>query len=714
MSLVSQINAFVTAVGADYKALRRAESQVPSYGLAVNGSVPAHRYDKTRGIYNYESANTRRLEQGLSRAQLATGGMSRHLIIGDSVSAGSISAVGLIALDRLRAWPLSMRDALGNTGTPGNGTGIIRHVDGASPNPFDTRWAYAGTWAGATSCTQSTTVNSTATLTPDRSGTVFDYWYYDSTGGTFTISVDGAVAGAGFATVVANGSAGWKRKRLYGVTINGSEGGKTPSSIVVKLTVVGTSGLIAAGGDVWSPNAGLTIENAAQSGASASGTGAAAWSDIASGTSLGLVFNDVGGRRRTLSDVSVTAGSPNMNSTTGAFTDSDLGQSVDELNIGAGGRMFPDNCFIGARNSATQVVIYQGIGAAAVPVNAYSNLSSQSVAVGRDPDCVHIALGLNDMSGLAASDATITAAITTIRNRFPNSDCMLHLTQEYATSYVSAARQLTFQAAMYALADTLDVPLYDWRDRVGTFVNGQNNGVYGDQAVHLTSATEADLGSQLATIMGMGAGRPQTAYAPVLDADITNKAYVDKKLTGIKGSALAVATSPAALTDKLFGLQGGVNKQFAVSDIRRYLSVEMIMDAGNVAITPAAVSSAIGVELLATSKATRNKLDLSQFTQARLVATVIATGNVATAAYKLSYATAENTTWASGTGVADAIGAAPLVVGANGGGAGVIHDSGWVNLAAGAKIDNCYIALLVGVALGTTAPTVGSITAYFR
>lgn len=140
-------------------------------------------------------------------------------------------------------------------------------------------------------------------------------------------------------------------------------------------------------------------------------------------------------------------------------------------------------------------------------------------------------------------------------------------------------------------------------------------------------------------------------------------------------------------------------------------SIEMILGQ-NTALTPAAASAAANTELHATAKSCRNKVDLSAATQARLVGMVIAQGNVAGASYKLSYCTVENATWASGTGVADA--GPVLVCGSTGGGAGVLHDSGWTNLAAGAKINDCFLTLLVGTALGTTPPTVGFVTAYFR
>lgn len=140
-------------------------------------------------------------------------------------------------------------------------------------------------------------------------------------------------------------------------------------------------------------------------------------------------------------------------------------------------------------------------------------------------------------------------------------------------------------------------------------------------------------------------------------------------------------------------------------------SVEMILGQ-NTALTPAAASAAANTELHATAKSCRNIVDLSCAAEARLVGMVIAQGNVAGASYKLSYCTVENATWASGTGVADA--GPALILGSTGGGAGVMHDTGWVSLAAGARIDSCKITLLVGTALGTTPPTVGFVTAYFR
>lgn len=126
------------------------------------------------------------------------------------------------------------------------------------------------------------------------------------------------------------------------------------------------------------------------------------------------------------------------------------------------------------------------------------------------------------------------------------------------------------------------------------------------------------------------------------------------------------------------------------------------------AAIPAPVSSAANVEAFSAAKLTRTKIDLSQATQARLVAMVIATGNAVGASLKLSYMTTEAATWA-GTD------AGPVcVLGTNGGVAGVLHDSGWTTLAAGARVDNVTIAALVGTAFGTTAPTISSLYVLFK
>lgn len=137
--------------------------------------------------------------------------------------------------------------------------------------------------------------------------------------------------------------------------------------------------------------------------------------------------------------------------------------------------------------------------------------------------------------------------------------------------------------------------------------------------------------------------------------------------------------------------------------------VRTLIGGTTAALTPAAVLSASGTELYSTSKVTRLEEDLRYATQVRLVALVIANGNVAGASYKLQYKTADASTWSGGTDVG-----CEVVVGATGGGTGLLHDSGWATLPAGAQVDPCYLAVVVGTALGTTAPTVGSLRLYVR
>ena len=134
--------------------------------------------------------------------------------------------------------------------------------------------------------------------------------------------------------------------------------------------------------------------------------------------------------------------------------------------------------------------------------------------------------------------------------------------------------------------------------------------------------------------------------------------------------------------------------------------VALLLAQGNTPLGPPA-SSALNSELFPAAKPTRNLVDLSQARFVRLVGMVIANGNVATATAKLQYMTTSAATWA-GTDAGPSI---PVGTGT----AGTMRDSGWLALAAGAQIDSCHIACVVGVAAyGTTPPTFGSLTAFFR
>lgn len=141
-----------------------------------------------------------------------------------------------------------------------------------------------------------------------------------------------------------------------------------------------------------------------------------------------------------------------------------------------------------------------------------------------------------------------------------------------------------------------------------------------------------------------------------------------------------------------------------------HVPFEIAMFLGTAATNAAAASAAIGAEVIPATKCTRNRLDLSQATQVRLVGMVIANGNATGAAIKLQTATTEAATWSSSTGIVDA--GASIVLGT--GTAGTLRDSGWQTLNAASRVDNVTIAAVVSVALGTTPPTLGSLTVLFR
>lgn len=131
-----------------------------------------------------------------------------------------------------------------------------------------------------------------------------------------------------------------------------------------------------------------------------------------------------------------------------------------------------------------------------------------------------------------------------------------------------------------------------------------------------------------------------------------------------------------------------------------------VVAAVNAAVTPAAASAAANAELYSVGKSTRRVLDLRNVTQVRLTGLIIANGNVPAASYKLSYMTTLASTWA-GTDTG-----ATLTLGT--GTAGALRVGAWANLPVAAQIQDCALAVLVGIALGTTPPTISSLSIQYR
>lgn len=124
-------------------------------------------------------------------------------------------------------------------------------------------------------------------------------------------------------------------------------------------------------------------------------------------------------------------------------------------------------------------------------VTSVNYLRTQAVPVGITPDCVWIELGGNDIMSLAASNATITAAFATLRNQYPNSDCVI--IGYYQPSVVDQGRWESFINALYGLADALDVPMLNLYDRFGGYNIALSNGMMGD-TVHVGAAGQRDWG----------------------------------------------------------------------------------------------------------------------------------------------------------------------------------------------------------------------------
>lgn len=110
------------------------------------------------------------------------------------------------------------------------------------------------------------------------------------------------------------------------------------------------------------------------------------------------------------------------------------------------------------------------------------------------PDVVHIALGVNDIS-VPRTPAQVAADMTSIANAFPNSDKVIYA--QYQPAGTTQAGWEAQVAALYGVADTLDVPLVDLYDRSGGWNTAVSNGLMGD-AVHPNAAAQRDWGRNCA------------------------------------------------------------------------------------------------------------------------------------------------------------------------------------------------------------------------
>jgi hypothetical protein len=102
------------------------------------------------------------------------------------------------------------------------------------------------------------------------------------------------------------------------------------------------------------------------------------------------------------------------------------------------------------------------------------------------------------------------------------------------------------------------------------------------------------------------------------------------------------------------------------------------------------------------------KVDLAAFTQGRLVVNKQGTAGAASSLLRLRYRTAFDTTVANWL----TMGSSEIQVACNVQNA--VQDSGWINLVAGAKINNCFIVVDGISGDGVLDPVFGNITVMFK
>lgn len=478
--------------------------------IADRAALPAHvatrtrtnPFDAVRGVYNWKPSNTRRLRTGLGKA--IRGGITQHVVVGDSMAAGAVYGIAgadPLVFDRAGAWPMIMRDRLANLGVPECGSGWIRVNDNALGSPL--WWALSGApaWNLTAKFYAFTTGAAVATFTvpAEHAGaTAYSHMWVDPGlgGGTypFTISVNGAVSGAGYRAVTS--TTGVNRLRVTTLLL--------AAPLAAGDTIVitgGANGHYFVGGQVWNPaTGGLNVHNLAQSGsrAYASGTGQSdRWASTGL-NSLGTLLNGAmpngttAWATRTVTDAVFVAADNTVTSATAAFTDDDLGRTITTP-AGTSGLRLPGagNCYITAINSATSVEVSQA------PLLSATGVS---ITIGQTPDVLHISIGANDLSN-GISNANIAAAITAIRALMPTADVILYANPQPAAAIIANATYDSWVSSLYDLADTLDVPFFDLRARFGTFTQWSGDGLAGDGLAHANSSLFAEWGMAVASLM---------------------------------------------------------------------------------------------------------------------------------------------------------------------------------------------------------------------
>ena len=195
----------------------------PSGPTALGASYPAYTVAPTMEwipslhAYNLKASNTSRWRRGLHRAGRQDYAASvqeyNELWLGDSIVGGctglSAGAGGTIRFDRLNTVAdFSSREVARCTGQQVAGTGLVRWRDNTRD---DERFTYSPAPNTGTSLQRAT--GQYAEFTSNLPGNQVRVYYYDNFSAAttgFSVSVNGASSGSGFANVVGSSSNKWK------------------------------------------------------------------------------------------------------------------------------------------------------------------------------------------------------------------------------------------------------------------------------------------------------------------------------------------------------------------------------------------------------------------------------------------------------------------------------------------------------------------------
>lgn len=227
-------------------------------------------YNVETGTLNWTATTMPKLTAALGTANT----QPLHIVvIGDSVSEGWTYLNNLppynFTSDRPHAWPLMMRDTINELlGLPVGGTGFVRSHSIAG-NYFDERWSGFSNW-DASKVHYVTTSNGNTTFVSDKAGT--GVAIVTMGGGAIKVTIDNGSP----VTVLTSTTGLPHRTEFTGLT-------GTTHTVKIETPVSGTQ-ISLLGIEIFNPTAGIRIHNVAQGGATAVGTGQAAWGDFTSPT----------------------------------------------------------------------------------------------------------------------------------------------------------------------------------------------------------------------------------------------------------------------------------------------------------------------------------------------------------------------------------------------------------------------------------------------